>query len=248
MTQADPPLGRGGAVLLLATVFASGAAVMILEMTAVRAVQPYFGSTTVVWTNVIAVVLAALAAGYALGGRLADRRPSRGLLYGLSGPASVLVAWLVTPVSALPPDRCRPGGGRLGAALGFSRHGRCSSRRRSCCSALAPIAIRSRRRPGAGRGIRVRALDRSGRSSAPTCTLVLVPGSDRVGRSSSRPASSLAAAAGLRTSAATGAVGGARPAPRGGLLAAVGLLARAGSQPPRPDPAAAQPPSGASRR
>ena len=78
-TGTTPAVGRAGAALLLGTVFASGAAVMIVEMTAVRAVQPFFGSTTYVWTNVIAVVLAALAVGYALGGRWrtgAPRPPS----------------------------------------------------------------------------------------------------------------------------------------------------------------------------
>jgi spermidine synthase len=98
------PLGRARTAYLLATVFASGAAVMILEMTAVRAVQPFFGSTTYVWTNVIAVVLAALAVGYALGGRLAERTTSPRLLYGLLGVGGLLVgagALLVTPVARL---------------------------------------------------------------------------------------------------------------------------------------------------
>jgi MFS family permease len=91
-------------VWLLGTVFASGMAVMIVEMTAVRAMQPFFGSTTYVWTNVIAVVLAALAVGYAVGGRLADRFPSTTLLYGLLGVGGgvlLVSAWLVTPVSRL---------------------------------------------------------------------------------------------------------------------------------------------------
>jgi hypothetical protein len=77
---------------------------MIAEMTAVRAMQPFFGSTNFVWTNVIAVVLAALAVGYALGGRLADRRPSAGILYGIMVAGGVLLllsAVLVTPVSRL---------------------------------------------------------------------------------------------------------------------------------------------------
>jgi spermidine synthase len=104
----DPPSGRAprpqGGAWLLATVFASGAAVMIVEMTAVRAVQPFFGSTTFVWTNVISVVLAALAAGYAVGGRVADRWPRPGVLYGVlaaGGALLVLTAWLATPVSRL---------------------------------------------------------------------------------------------------------------------------------------------------
>ena len=41
---------------------------------------PFFGSSTVIWANTIAVVLLALSVGYWLGGRLADRRPTRAAL------------------------------------------------------------------------------------------------------------------------------------------------------------------------
>jgi len=95
-------MDRGRTAFLLATVFLSGAAVMVVEMTTARVLQPTFGSTTYVWTNVIAVVLAALAAGYAIGGRIADRRPSPGLLYGILAVGGLLVAAsvpLATPVS-----------------------------------------------------------------------------------------------------------------------------------------------------
>jgi hypothetical protein len=84
--------------------FASGAAVMAVEMSAVRAIQPFFGSTVHVWTNVIAVVLTAITLGCACGGRLADRRPSPALFFGLvaaGGAILVVVAHLVTPVSRL---------------------------------------------------------------------------------------------------------------------------------------------------
>ena len=41
---------------------------------------PYFGASTLIWANTIATVLVALSVGYALGGRLADRRADlRGL-------------------------------------------------------------------------------------------------------------------------------------------------------------------------
>src|SRR5262245_49536168 len=95
-------MNRGRSAFLLATVFLSGAAVMVVEMTTVRVLQPTFGSTNYVWTNVIAVVLAALAAGYAIGGRIADARPSPGVLYGVLALGGLLVAAtvpLATPVS-----------------------------------------------------------------------------------------------------------------------------------------------------
>ncbi len=105
----DPPaigprvhLTRGQSAFLLATVFCSGCAVMVLEMTAIRVFQPFFGSSNYVWTNVIGVVMAALAVGYASGGRIADRRPSVTLLYGLLaavGAVILAVVPLATPVS-----------------------------------------------------------------------------------------------------------------------------------------------------
>jgi spermidine synthase len=71
-------------VLLLAVAAATGAAVMIIELMSVRILAPWFGQTLPVWTNVIGVVLLALAVGQWLGGRWAERR--RGW-----GPASLLV-------------------------------------------------------------------------------------------------------------------------------------------------------------
>src|SRR3954447_5004997 len=62
------------------------------EIAAARLMAPFFGASTVIWANTIAVVLVALSAGYRLGGRLADRRPSREALAGLVLLASVLLA------------------------------------------------------------------------------------------------------------------------------------------------------------
>jgi MFS family permease len=55
-------------------VFMVGAASLGAEISAARLLAPYFGASTIVWANTIATVLLALSAGYALGGRLADRR------------------------------------------------------------------------------------------------------------------------------------------------------------------------------
>jgi len=54
--------------------FIVGAVELTLELTASRIAAPYIGLTIYVWTSVIGVILAALALGYLLGGRLADRR------------------------------------------------------------------------------------------------------------------------------------------------------------------------------
>ncbi len=59
---------------LFVTVFFTGMAVTAVELTASRLLAPYFGASLFVWTNIIGVVLAALALGYYLGGKLADHK------------------------------------------------------------------------------------------------------------------------------------------------------------------------------
>jgi spermidine synthase len=70
----------------------AGLASMGLELTAVRVLAPHFGDSAYVWTNVIGVILAALAAGAFCGGRLADRGRGPRALPLLCGGAAVLVA------------------------------------------------------------------------------------------------------------------------------------------------------------
>jgi spermidine synthase len=66
--------------VLRAIAFVVGSASLGAEIAAARLLAPYFGASTIIWANTIATVLVALAAGYALGGRLADRRADlRGL-------------------------------------------------------------------------------------------------------------------------------------------------------------------------
>jgi spermidine synthase len=60
--------------------FVSGAIVMSFEMLGSRYLAPYFGSGIYTWAALISTVLAALCAGYFVGGALADRRPSPVLL------------------------------------------------------------------------------------------------------------------------------------------------------------------------
>ena len=60
---------------LLALVFVGGVSSLGAEIAAARLLAPYFGASTIIWANTIAVVLVALSVGYWYGGRLADRYP-----------------------------------------------------------------------------------------------------------------------------------------------------------------------------
>jgi spermidine synthase len=53
--------------------FFSGASVLMIEVLGSRIIAPYLGTAFFVWVNVIGVILAALSAGYWLGGRAADK-------------------------------------------------------------------------------------------------------------------------------------------------------------------------------
>lgn len=75
---------------LIVLVFINGAAVTALEITASRILAPYFGTSLPVWGSVIGITLGALALGYSLGGRLADRKPDLASLSGLMITAGIL--------------------------------------------------------------------------------------------------------------------------------------------------------------
>ena len=61
--------------VILATVFFTGAAVLVIEVTATRVLAPYFGNTLYTVSSIIAVILGALSIGYYLGGIFADKNP-----------------------------------------------------------------------------------------------------------------------------------------------------------------------------
>lgn len=107
VTRPRPESAGAGWLKLL--VFVVGAASLGTEIAAARLLAPYFGASTIVWANTIAVVLVALSAGYWIGGRIALREPDRRLLCLITLSAGVALAsvpyaarpFLDTSVSAL---------------------------------------------------------------------------------------------------------------------------------------------------
>lgn len=71
-------------VVLATLVFISGFVTMALEFAASRLLVPVFGSSITTWGMLIGIILAALAAGYHIGGRVADDRKRPATLQKLS--------------------------------------------------------------------------------------------------------------------------------------------------------------------
>src|SRR5215210_4446766 len=78
--------------LLELLVFTVGTSTLGAEIAAARLMAPFFGDSTIVWANTIAIVLVALSVGYWFGGRMADRHPNLRGLCVLVVIASVLLA------------------------------------------------------------------------------------------------------------------------------------------------------------
>jgi hypothetical protein len=96
--------------------FVAGISTLGAEIAAARLIAPAFGASTVVWANTIAIVLVALAGGYWLGGRLADRHPhatgmARGALLGAGLIA--LIPLLAIPLLNVTEDSFGEFGGSL---------------------------------------------------------------------------------------------------------------------------------------
>ena len=80
--------------MLHCCIFLCGAALMIIELTGSRILAPFLGTSLVVWTSLIGVILASLSLGAWWGGRLADRQPQPRLL----GRIVLLSAWATAAI------------------------------------------------------------------------------------------------------------------------------------------------------
>jgi spermidine synthase len=74
---------------------------MVLEMAGSRVIAPYMGTSLVVWTSLIGVIMASLTLGYWLGGRIADARPESGLLAMIIGAAGIVTALVAVAADPL---------------------------------------------------------------------------------------------------------------------------------------------------
>ncbi|WP_374490733.1 fused MFS/spermidine synthase [Streptomyces sp. ICN903] len=87
------PRGRGmGSRAAAVLVFGSSAAVLVVEIVALRLLAPYLGLTLETSTMVIGIALTAIALGSWLGGRIADRADPRRLLGPSLGVSGAVVA------------------------------------------------------------------------------------------------------------------------------------------------------------
>jgi len=80
--------------------FSSSFCVMVIELVAARILAPYIGVSLYTWTSIIGVILAGIALGNYLGGKLADRRPSPILLM-LIFFAGALATILILPTTKI---------------------------------------------------------------------------------------------------------------------------------------------------
>lgn len=86
---------------LYIVIFIAGAAVLAIEILGTRILGPFYGVSLFLWSALITVTLVALSAGYALGGRWADKGTTLSRLYYLIAGAGVwvlVIPWLKAPI------------------------------------------------------------------------------------------------------------------------------------------------------
>lgn len=81
-------------------VFGAGFASLGVELAASRLLAPFFGTSLLIWANLIGVILMYLSVGYWLGGKWADRDPRAQTLLGILAGAGVAIG--ILPFIAAP--------------------------------------------------------------------------------------------------------------------------------------------------
>jgi spermidine synthase len=86
---------------LMLAVFVAGMSTLAIELSASRLLGTVYGTSNIVWANIIGLILVYLSAGYFLGGRWADRWPNQTTFYRLiawAGFTSGLIPLVAQPV------------------------------------------------------------------------------------------------------------------------------------------------------
>ena len=85
---------------LYLTVFLTGASVMVIELLGTRMIAPFYGASLYVWSSLISVTMIALALGYFVGGRWADRAKRTGLslIVAFAAVLTLVIPWATRSV------------------------------------------------------------------------------------------------------------------------------------------------------
>jgi spermidine synthase len=73
---------------------------MVIELLGTRLIAPFYGTSLYVWASLISVTMIALAIGYFVGGRWADRAKRAGLtlIIALAGLFTLIIPWMAGPI------------------------------------------------------------------------------------------------------------------------------------------------------
>lgn len=76
-------------------IFTVGVSIMTLEILGARIMAPLIGTTIIVWTTVIGVILSSIGFGYYFGGRLADKKIGGKTLSALLFSSSIFIILII---------------------------------------------------------------------------------------------------------------------------------------------------------
>lgn len=74
------------------TSFFCGMSIMAVELSASKLLAPYFGTSSIIWTIIIGMIMISLSVGNVLGGRSADKHNNLGRLFSLVWIAAIWIA------------------------------------------------------------------------------------------------------------------------------------------------------------